>query len=178
MSASLPLRCVVDTNVATTANGLNKGAPASCVAASARALKQLMREGHLFIDDSGKIIAEYRKKMNARGQPGPGDGFLKWVLTNEYDVNRVTRVRITPCDRGDGEDYEELPLASDGTRFDPSDRKFLAVATAHSEHPPIWQSFDSKWWGWRDALRLSGVEVHFLCPKEIEAKYHEKMGMG
>jgi len=173
---ALPVRCVVDTNVATTANGSNPGAPASCVAASARALWELIQRGHLFIDESGRIVGEYRNNLAAGGQPGPGDAFYKWVLTYEWNEQRVTRVEITPADRGDGEDFDELPLPPKGVRYDPSDRIFLAVAAAHREHPAIWQSFDSKWWGWRGALEAVGVSLHFLCEAEIARKHVAKMG--
>jgi hypothetical protein len=171
----VPLRCVVDTNVTTTANGANPGASAACVVASARALQAVMAKGHVFIDDGGRIVAEYRANLSARGQPGPGDAFLKWLLTHEWGGEKVTRVAITPAEH-DAEDFAELPAPSDGTFYDRSDRKFLAVAAAHAEHPPILQSFDSKWWGWQAALAEIGVTIHFLCEDEIAEKYRQKMG--
>jgi len=174
-ASTLPLRCVVDTNVATTANGANPGAPPACVAASGKALYQVMQRGHVFLDDGGRIVAEYRAHLSPRGQPGPGDAFFKWLLTFEWNGERVTRVAITPCDRGDGEDYRELPPPPAGVRYDPSDRKFLAVAAAHPEHLPILQSFDSKWWGWRAALGRAGVRVVLLCQDDIRRKHEEKM---
>lgn len=170
----VPLRCVVDTNVAATANGSNEGAPADCVAASALALQSVKEAGHVFLDDGGKILAEYRANLQSKGQPGPGDAFLRWLYQVEWNADHVTRVPIT-SKAGHDEDFEELPTPPEGLRFDPSDRKFLAVAAAHGEHPPILQSFDSKWWGWTDALQAAGVTVHFLCPKAIEAKFHQKM---
>jgi len=166
---------VIDTNVATTANGSNDGAPQSCVAASAKALQAVMSTGHVFLDADGRIVAEYRANLSAKGQPGPGDAFLKWLLTHEWGGQRVTRVTITPKD-DDDEDFFELPAPPKGTLYDRSDRKFLAVAAAHEDHPPILQSFDSKWWGWRAALSAIGVAVCFLCPGAIEAKYQEKTG--
>lgn len=172
---SLPLRCVVDTNVATTSNGINVGAPPDCVAESARALQQVMKSGHVFIDDGGLIVEEYRSNLSARGQPGPGDAFLKWLLTHEWSREKITRVEIN-AKEDDPEDFEELPEAPRGVFYDRSDRKFLAVAAAHEEHPPILQSFDSKWWGWQGALAKSGVKIHFLCAKEIEGKHSKKMG--
>lgn len=172
----VPLRCVVDTNVATTANGANAGAPPGCVAASARALLTVMKRGHVFVDDAGLLVKEYRANLNARGAPGPGDVFFKWLLTHEYGGERVTRVPITPKGGpNEDEDFEELPTPTDGTFFDPSDRKFLAVAAAAEERPPVLQAFDSKWWGWRDALAALGLRVHFLCPRAIAGKYREKM---
>ena len=172
----MPAQCVVDTNVAMVANGLHDGASAECVAASARALRLLMTDGHVFIDDGGRIVAEYRINLSpwAR-QPGPGDAFLKWLMTHEWAGQKVTRVVITPKDQ-DAEDFHELPAPPNGVHYDPADRKFLAVAAAHAPHPTILQSLDSKWWGWRDALQAVGVAIHFLCADEIAAMYSKKMG--
>jgi hypothetical protein len=156
------------------ANGADAGASPQCVAASAKALLEVTSKGHLFIDDGGTIVAEYRKHLSAKGQPGPGDAFLKWVLTHEWSRVYVTRVRITRCDRGDGEDYEELPPPPPGIRYDPSDRKFLAVAAAHPEHPVVLQFLDSKWWGWRKSLAAAGVRLHFLCPRDSRSRHAEK----
>ena len=175
--SALPLRCVIDTNVATTANGANDGAPPSCVVASGRALQAIMREGHVFLDSGRLILDEYGKNLSARGQPGPRDAFLKWLLTHEYIEARVTRVAITRNDDAEGrEDFDELPEPPEGVLYDASDRKFLAVAAAHPSHPPILQSFDSKWWGWREALAEVGVTIHFLCADAIADKHREKMG--
>ncbi len=168
-----PVRCVVDTNVAVTANGRDGALPPSCVAECARALDRVMRSGHLFIDDSSRIVAEYRTNLSAKGQPGPGDAFLKWLLTNEWSVERVTRVVLTPMDT-DPNDFEESPRPPVGITYDPSDRKYLAVAAAHPGRPPILQALDSKWWGWKDALESSGVTVYFLCPEEIAATHSKK----
>jgi len=166
---------VVDTNVATTANGMNATAPVDCVAASGRVLGEVMQRGHVFVDTAGAIVAEYRNNLSARGQPGPGDAFLRWLLTHEWGGVRVTRVPITPV-ADDPTSFEELPSPPDGTIFDPSDRKFLAVAAAHPDCPAVLQSLDSKWWGWQEALKTVGVSIYFVCPAAIEAKYNEKLG--
>lgn len=168
-----PLRCVVDTNVAMTANGAN--ASPECVAASARALAEIMARGHVFVDDADRMIGEYRANLSARGEPGPGDAFLKWLLTHEWGGERVTRVVIT-ARAGEDDDFVELPKPPKGVVYDRSDRKFLAVAAAHHEHPPVLQSFDSKWWGWQTALSKIGVVIHFLCADEIARKHRQKMG--
>jgi hypothetical protein len=170
-----PLRCVVDTNVATTANGANPGAPLGCVAASAKILQDVMTSGHVFLDDGRRILDEYLGNLSVKGQRGAGDVFLKWLLTHEWNSEKVTRVVITSTPHDD-EDFHELPSPLDGTFYDRSDRKFLAVAAAHPDHPPILQSFDSKWVGWTTALESLGVTIHFLCPEAIRAKYAEKMG--
>ena len=157
-----------------TANGANEGAPPSCVVASAKALHAIMLSGHVFIDAGGLIVDEYRRNLSARGQPGPGDAFLKWLLTHEWSGQKVTRVPITER-ADDEEDFVELSKPLDGTTYDRSDRKFLAVAAAHAERPPILQSLDSKWWGWQQALAQDGILVEFLCEHEIAEKYAAKM---
>lgn len=171
---TVPSQCVVDTNVPVTANGMNSSASATCVAASARALQAVMSSGHLFLDNAGRIVLEYRRNLHAEGQPGPGDAFLRWVLTNEWSVERVTRVDIT-AKEDDPDDFVELPPPPVNIFYDPSDRKFLAVALAADERPSILQSLDSKWWGWRDALANVGITVCFLCPEEIAKKHAKKV---
>lgn len=173
----IPTRCVVDTNVATTANGANSEAGASCIAASAKALQTIMSSGHVFVDQGGLIVREYRANLKAKGQPGPGDAYFKWLLTHEWGGHRVTRVSITQRD-DDPDDFDEVPAAPVGIIYDRSDRKFLAVAAAHLEHPPILQSFDSKWWGWQKSLQEVGITIHFICPEEIQEKHRRKMGSG
>ena len=119
-------------------------------------------------------MQEYRANLNSKGQPGPGDAFMKWVLTHEWSGKRVTRVALTPK-QNDPADFDECPV-SEGVHYDRSDRKFLAVAHAHPARPALLQSFDSKWWGWQEALRPFGVTIVFLCPSQIAAKHAQKMG--
>jgi hypothetical protein len=169
------VRCVVDTNVAATANKTHAGASARCIEESTRALARVMEEGQVFLDSGREILREYQRNLLTRREPGAGTAFLKWLLVHENDAARVTRVPITPKE-DDPEDFEELPPALGGVKYDSSDRKFLAVAAAHPEHPPILQSCDSKWWGWQESLAKCGVTIHFLCPDEIAAKHKKKMG--
>jgi len=92
--------------------------------------------------------------------------FSRWSLP---DAHRVAII-------SSGESYEEFPTHDDLKDFDRSDRKFVAVANAHVEKPPILQATDSKWWGWKDALADVGIIVQLLCSEYVEAKYAEKMG--
>lgn len=171
---TFPSDVVVDTNVAVIANGRHGGASTGCVAASASALERVMRAGKVYVDDGGEIVQEYRSNLAASGQPGPGDAFLKWILTHEWSGQKVVRVALTPktCDPTD---YEELPAPPIDVRYDPSDRKFLAVSTAHPRRPCLLQALDSKWWGWREALGRHGVSIRFICEEDAEKKYQEKM---
>ena len=165
--------CVVDTNVAMVANGKST-AGAACTARCARELYDVEQRGHVVIDDGRLILDEYRANLNSSGQPGVGDRFYRWLLINLFNAERCTRVRITPTAEGS---FMEFPAHRDLAGFDPSDRKFIAVAVAHEYKPCVLQAFDSKWWPLRTALEEAGITITFLCPEEIKAKHDEKSGI-
>lgn len=173
----LPKKCLVDTNVPKTANlAIDPAAIpdelVSCVLACVEAVNHVVNNGGLVIDCGDEIFTEYRKQLSMRGQPGVGDRFMKWVHDNRWNFPDADRVTITKH----GDSYDEFPDHAGLINFDKSDRKFIAVANAHPDKPPVLQAADSKWWGWKDSLAEVGVSVHFLCPDYVEAKYAEKMG--
>jgi len=175
--SNLPRKCVVDTNVPLTANlALSPDEIpqelTGCVWACLEAVEHVTREGCLVIDAGNEIYDEYRHKLSMRGQPGVGDRFMKWVHDHRWNLPDQDRVRIT--EKGDS--YVQFPDHKDLQAFDISDRKFVAVANAHPEKPPILQATDSKWWGWKDALAEIGITTHLLCPVYLEATYRKKMG--
>jgi len=86
------------------------------------------------------------KERNREGRNGEG-----------HDFSRATKHR---CPR-------LQPLRT-------AEARFVAVANAHRGKPPILQATDSKWWGWKDALRDCGLSVELLCPDEVEATYRKK----
>ena len=81
--------------------------------------------------------------------------------------DRCDLVTITPIDGSENE-FEEFPDDPALNDFDPDDRKFIAVAIAHLEKPPILQAVDSQWWDFRDALRRNGIIVEFICEDDIQ----------
>jgi hypothetical protein len=164
-------KAIVDTNVAVVANGGEEADP-NCVRACVRALRELTSGGHVVVDDGLEIMREYRNNLRAQGQPGVGDAFFKWLWDNLYVKEVCTRVPLTEHpNRG----YSEFPEHEKLAGFDPSDRKFVAVAAAHPEHPPILQAADSKWWGFRRAFSQCGIKVEFVCPSQIASMYGKKM---
>jgi len=166
---------VVDTNVPIVANRVG-GVSAACVVACAHAVTSVMNdESCLAIDVQRLIINEYMANLRQAGQPGLGDRFLKWVLTNQANSERCHRVEIHP--HGDRE-FEEFPDRSDLAAFDRADRKFVAVALAHPRRPPILEAVDSDWWGAREALAAAGVRVEFLCEEEVRTTWEAKAGGG
>jgi hypothetical protein len=167
------MELVVDTNVPVVANGRSEQASPECVSKCAVRLSQLMCKGKLVLDDGRRILKEYMANLKSVGQPGPGDVFLKWVLTNYSNRERCDLVQITPRDSSEG-DFEEFPLNIALADFDKTDRKFVAVALAHSARPPILQAVDTEWWKVRESLADAGVTVDFLCEKDIRAILRKK----
>ncbi|MDR1828720.1 MAG: hypothetical protein LBR29_10350 [Methylobacteriaceae bacterium] len=174
---TLPKLCLLDTNVPVTANLAARpeqasDVPDACVLACIEAVEHVVKTRGLVIDDGDEILAEYRKHLHMRGQPGVGDKFVKWIHDHCWRLPASQKVHITK----NGESYHEFPAHEGLKDFDISDRKFVAVANAHPAKPPIVQATDSKWWGWKDALAEVGITVRFLCPDYSASKFTRKMG--
>jgi hypothetical protein len=155
------IRCVVDTNVAIVANGrpdLEDSRPPSisCRIAAVTFLTELVKNGRVLVDVDGAIQAEYRNKLNPSGAPGVGDRFYQEVLHSAPKL--VERIALPK--RHDGE-YEDLPRAVIDAGFDPSDRKFAALA--HKEGVPMYNATDSDWVKHANTLANAGVKVENLC---------------
>ncbi|MFH1117893.1 MAG: hypothetical protein V1792_28565 [Pseudomonadota bacterium] len=144
---------------------------APCVLACVEYIQHIVTKGGLVIDAGDEIFDEYRQQLSMSGQPGVGDRFMKWVHDNRWKFPREDRVTITRNDTS----YLEFPDHAGLTLFDNSDRKFVAVANAHRDKPPVLEATDSKWWGWKDELAQAGIIVRFLCAEYIESKFKEKM---
>lgn len=159
---------IVDTNVAVVANRKSERASGVCEQTCIdRILEITSGEVKLALDDERRIIEEYRSKLNPDGQPGVGDAFLKWVEINWANPNRCVRVPITPIENSET-DFKEFPDDPALQKFDTDDRKFIAVAVAHCENPPILQAMDRQWWRLRDTLRRNCVSVEFICEDDIQ----------
>ena len=156
---------VVDTNVVVVANGRSEQASSDCVETCGERLEEIMRgEKTLVLDNRWIILREYMQNLRSNGAD-VGDRFLGWILVNKDD--RCDLVSITSVDGSDNE-FEEFPPDPALKDFDPADRKFVAVALAHSERPPILQAVDSQWWDFRDALGRNGIIVEFICEDDIQ----------
>ena len=163
---------VVDTNVVVVANGRSEQASSDCVETCGERLEEIMRgEIKLVLDNRWIILREYMQNLRSNGAD-VGDRFLGWLLVNKDE--RCDLVPITPIDGSENE-FEEFPddPALDG--FDPDDRKFIAVACAHLEKPPILQAVDSQWLDFRNAFRQNGVTVEFICEDDIQ-RLHRSTG--
>jgi hypothetical protein len=167
------MKSVVDTNVPVVANGRSEQASPECVKACVVRLEKLTRKGQLVLDDKWLILKEYMAHLSSSGQPGVGDVFLKWVLTNHCNPKLCGQVAITPRNSGET-DFEEFPSDPELEDFDSEDRKFVAVAAAHPDKPPILQAVDTKWWEMKEPLLKAGITVDFLCEKDVRSILHRK----
>ena len=158
---------IVDTNVAVVANGKSEQASEECVDTCIGRLDQIIRgETKLVLDADWIILDEYSRNLNSSGKPGTGDRFLVWCLRNWTIPEQCDLVPITPIEGAETE-FQEFPTDLELENFDPADRKFVAVAVAHCEKPPILQAVDSQWLDFRDVLLQHGVRVQFICEDDI-----------
>jgi hypothetical protein len=152
---------VIDTNVLVVANGRHEAAQERCVGACIDALERARGEP-VVIDDGQCILDEYRRHCMFSGQPGLGDAFFKWLWSRQADPRHCRQVRITlHAPRG----FVEFPADHRLQGFDREDRKFVAVALAAGDSPPVLNASDSDWWHARKVLGEHGVSVSFLCPE-------------
>lgn len=154
-------RCVVDTNVAIVANGEPNPADQRqpsiyCRKMAVTFLSELVKNGTILLDVEGAIQTEYRRYLNPRGAPGVGDRFYQEVLRSSPTL--VERVSLPQ--RPDGE-YAHLPQALIDVGFDPSDRKFAALA--NMEGVPMHHAVDSDWIEHSVTLAAEGIQVDSLC---------------
>lgn len=164
---------VVDTNVAVVANQYRSPqAELACVLACIDALKEIKERGKIVLDKQfrgfyqNRILDEYRANLSLSGQPGFGDAFLRWAWDNQATSERCEQVEIHPL-HNEGEDYEEFPDDPSLDSFDPSDRKFVAVALKSKSNPEVLNAVDRDWWNYRTALKHCGVRIKFLCPGQF-----------
>jgi len=156
---------VVDTNVAMVASKLTPQADDTCISACIKRLAAIKNSGTLLVDDLGLILLEYTRNLGHSGQPGAGHAFAKWAHDHQAIPAMVRCVSITPVTNGGTRRFQDFPAATNLSTFDKSDQKFVAVALASGEKPPILNAVDSDWWNHRAALTAAGVNVEFLCPQ-------------
>ncbi|MCU0839707.1 MAG: hypothetical protein MUE49_13450, partial [Rhodospirillales bacterium] len=134
------------------------GSPPSldCCEAAVKFLLCVVKSGTVLLDLAGEIECEYRRYLHPSGQPGVGDRFLLVIQNSAPD--KIERIDLPK--RDDGE-FVDLPQALIDARFDPSDRKFAALATRGAA--PVINATDSDWLEHRAILDANGIRVEFVC---------------
>lgn len=155
----MTVRAVVDTNVLVAANGRDTHVDVSCQVRCADELERIAREEVVCIDDQWLIIREYRKRVEHKGQPGPGTVFYKTIWKKMGNPNRVRRVSVDHRDP-EGRDFADPVLPRHNLK---KDAKFLAVAV--KANATIVNAADSDWAEHRELTDELGVRVRQLCPQ-------------
>ncbi|MHC8509335.1 MAG: hypothetical protein ACYYKD_08040 [Rhodospirillales bacterium] len=155
---------VVDTNVGVVANDKARQADPECRLACIGVLKRIIKEGVLILDSQDYIFEEYNNHFDFKGGPGVGDAFFKWLFLHRYGSDLVQEVNL---EVKNGE-FTAFPDDPDLKKFDPSDRKFVAVALTYKGRggARIQNAVDSDWLEYLKALESNGVTVDFLCGTE------------
>jgi hypothetical protein len=156
---------IVDTNVILVANGQHDNVGSECVAECAVRLEGIMLRGRIALDSKFEVLSEYQNKTQPVRAKRPGDVFVKWALQNRSNSDRCDSVSL---EENPQRKYEAFPDDHRLATFDESDRKFVAIASAHPQKPAILQATDSKWLAWNDALKDHGLTVEFLCGVDVE----------
>lgn len=158
---------VMDTNVAMVANGQTEQAGLQCRQNCIAALRRIQEDKIILLDAGGLILDECRRYLHPSGQPGVGDAFFRWLWQNQGNYQHCRMVSITPHPR---RGFAEFPDDDTLADFDPSDRKFVAVALASTERPSVLNASDTDWRQHRDALEKHGVAVCFICPELMDVR--------
>ena len=151
--------CILDTNVLLTADGKSEASD-DCVRTSKSRLNEIKQNGVLVLDKDFLILKEYGLKLSPLGPNTPGNAFLKWALQNRA-TPRCHQIQLTPLGEHEFESFPHSDPILD--KFDPPDRKFVALSLAHPAKPPIIVAGDRGWHRHEAALLLHGVKVEFLC---------------
>ncbi len=165
------MKAVIDTNVLLVANRQHDDVSPECVQECVKRLLSMQKGGITVVDDGFRILREYQNKTHPNQPKGVGDAYLKWLLQNKSNPRHVEQVAVTVT----GIDtFEEFPCPELQPEFDAPDRKFVAVANAHPDKPPILQAADCKWLDWWPELAKQGARADFLCPEDACRFYRGK----
>ena len=149
---------IVDTNVAVVANQQNGSVVTSCIDACMIFIATTPGKHIVLIDDADEIRQEYAKALQESRPYGLGALFLQHVYQHQYNPSRVRRVALALDADGEYADFPKDPALAN---FDPSDRKFAALA--RSTGVPVTNATDSDWIDDIVALNAQGIAVDFLC---------------
>lgn len=167
---------IIDTNVFMAASGLADHLPpdSACERQSLRLLIAFFRHQQFKVvfDNLGEAIREYKK--NLKVDPNPSAPLAHQILAhlNSYRFNPESefyvQVQITKVEGGEEGEFAEYPADERLATFDPSDRKWVAMAIAHQQQygspAPIVNAVDSDWLPVQPILAEYGVQVEQICP--------------
>ncbi len=170
------MKYIVDTNVPKKASDMNvtSAIELKCAIACLGFVKDMMESSSfiLVLDANSEILKEYLRVCSTGGQDNVASLFLNWVQRN-LTLRAGSQIELQLITKHPDRGYEEFPDSPALEGFDVADKKFIALANAHAEHPPIIEGSDSLWWKFRSPLKDCGIEVVFLCEDYVRTKNEE-----
>ena len=174
------MKCIIDTNVQLLAGTPVSEIPDDQVECAQCCIKFINSfidspDSKLVLDTGSRVLKEYKQVFKKfHGERSLATEFFNWVC--RYLTSAISEDDYICLNEVNENCFKEYPPHENLKNFDPPDRKFIALANAHKEKPPIIEGADSKWWSIKDSLLECGISVSFLCEKYIKQKFEEKMG--
>lgn len=125
----------------------------------------------LVLDLDYEIITEYRNRIPSNTDMGK----IFWRWFNTY-IGQIPFENMVKLDKDSEGNYVMFPLEARTKEFDRSDRKFVALARMHSEHPAIVEASDGKWFGFKETFEEYGVHIEFLDMNYAIMMHKRKLG--
>lgn len=169
---------IIDANVVLLSGAAVNNIPKDQVICARKCIKFMKKfmensKSSLVLDAEGRILKEYRNAYLLGGSPNMAAMFCIWahqhMPKNAEDF--VSMVEVAE------NEFQSYPDSEKLKKFDPPDRKYIALAYNHKEKPPIVEASDSKWWGIKEALEENGLRVDFIDEDYIKEKYMQKIGV-
>ena len=168
-------KIILDTNVPVKASVLSADCPLdelemqrACIEYIGKLVQN--QKIKLVLDLDYEILKEYRNNI-CKSSP-MGNIFLKWL--NNY-LCTISPEDFLKLERNVNGQYKDYPYDEVTKDFDESDKKFVALANAHTEKPPIIEAADGKWLGYETAFAKYGIRIEFLDRNYAQRMYEQKI---
>ncbi|MBL0264919.1 MAG: hypothetical protein IPQ05_13895 [Leptospiraceae bacterium] len=130
------------------------------------------------MDNNDLIIKEYTNKIdpNDKKVSSVNYSLRKCFIINlrqkQWNSSFIKRVSITPTNLEKTE-FKEFPDDPDLAKFEPDDKKFIAVACQFQKEnlgikSPVVEAADTDFLHYKDVLKKHVVEIEFICPDMIQ----------
>ncbi len=170
---------IIDANVPCQAGKSPSGLSpeeAVCTSICSRFIGEFIKDksSRLALDDAYRILNEYGRVcvVNSRHEPNMTSIFRRWA--HEYYAKNYCKGDVVTLNELGENHYLEYPDDPALIAFDLHDKKYIAVAYAHPEHPHIYNAMDTDWWPVRKILAALGITVNFICEEYIRNHAREE----
>jgi hypothetical protein len=155
---------VVDTNVFAVAADLHGGASDECKLACIQILRTIEGGHRIAVDHADAIFTEYLGALRACPQPTFASKLAIRLYRLRHSQDVCHQIEITPVDAPPGSFAEVPPVLQD---FDTDDQKFIAVAAAEGNTPPLIAGIDGEWWDRRVDFADAKLDLQFPCMADL-----------